>query len=456
VQDDSGFGYYPQSQYPYPGQPGWPGGPGGPGYYGPPPQPPRRGGFLTHLLVAVLAAALAVGLTMALYHPGSQPAANASPRLPGGSAVPNPGGSPATGPAGSEQQVVNKVEPGLVIIQTTMQYQSTEGFATGMVINSDGLVLTNNHVIEDSTKITAKLVSTGKSYPARLIGYDPTGDVALIQLEGAAGLRTVPIGNSSLVKVGASVVALGNAEGQGTIIPAGGEITGLDKTITASDEGATIATETLHGMLETNAGIVSGDSGGPLVSTAGQVIGMDTAGSSNTSFAPGGSQSTAGFAIPIDTALSVARQIAAGHASSTVSIGYPAFIGILIGSGSATSPQQQAQQQEEAEGGFFGGFGGGTPSCYKSNSEVGVPSSIAPASTGTLVDGVICSSPADSAGLTAGSVIASVDGRATSSPAQLQSVMATLHPGDTVAVSWVSPSGQSTTSHITLAAGPPQ
>ncbi len=461
MQDDSGFGYYPPtSQYPYPGEPGWPGGPGGPGYYGPPPQPRRRGGFLTHLLVAVLAAALAVGLTVALDHSGSHPTSNAGTQLPGGGAVPGPGSSPSSGSGtSSEQQVINKVEPGLVIIQTAMQYESTEGLATGMVVNSDGLVLTNNHVIEDSTKITAKLVANGKMYTARLIGYDTTGDVALIQLEGASGLRTVPLGNSATVKVGASVVALGNAEGQGSIIPAGGEITGVGKTITASDVGATIPTETLHGMLETNAGIVSGDSGGPLVSAAGQVIGMDTAGSSNSDF-PGGStpQQTEGFAIPIDTALSVARQIAAGHASSTISIGYPSFIGILVGSGTTTNPQQQAEEQEQSDGGFggFGGFGGGTPSCYTSNSGVAVPSSIAPVNSGTLVDGVVCNSPADSAGLTGGSVITAIDGRSTSSPAQLQSVLATLKPGDTVPVSWVSPSGQSTTSRVTLAVGPPQ
>ena len=83
-----------------------------------------------------------------------------------------------------------------------------------MVINSDGLVLTNNHVIENSTKITATVTTTGKTYPATVIGYDETADVALIRLQGAAGLRTVPIGNSAVAKTGEQVVALGNAEGR--------------------------------------------------------------------------------------------------------------------------------------------------------------------------------------------------------------------------------------------------
>ena len=112
-------------------------------------------------------------------------------------------------------------------------------------------------------------------------------------------------------------------KGQGTIIPAGGQVTGLDKTITAADQGGTASTETLHGMIQTNADVVPGDSGGPLATTAGQVIGMDTAGN-NVSLAQ---QQPTGFAIPINTALAVARQIAAGHASSAITIGYPPFLG---------------------------------------------------------------------------------------------------------------------------------
>jgi S1-C subfamily serine protease len=450
VHDDGGFDY--NARYPHPGQPGWP---GVPGYYGPPPGPRRRGGLLTHLLVAVLAAGLAVGVTVALYHPGSNnsPAASTGAPLPGASAVPNPGRTSTGAGTGGEQSVVNKVEPGLVIINTTMQYQSDAGAATGMVINPDGLVLTNNHVVEDSTKLSATLVSTGKTYVARVVGYDETGDVALIQLEGASGLRPVPVGNSAAVKTGAPVVALGNAEGQGTIIPAGGQITGLDKTITAQDQGGSISSETLHGMFQTNANIVAGDSGGPRVSASGLVIAMDTAGAT-VSF--GQQQSGDGFAIPINTALAVARQIAAGHASSTVSIGYPPFIGIFVASGTSTNPQAQAQQQGGGSQNPFGGFfGGGTPSCYTSNANINVPTNIAPVNSGTLVDGTICGSAAASAGLSGGSVITSVNGQPTPSPASLTAVMAKLHPGDTVSIAWVSPSGQHTTSRLTLAAGPP-
>jgi S1-C subfamily serine protease len=124
----------------------------------------------------------------------------------------------------------------LVLINTTLQYNSEAAAGTGMVLNADGLVLTNNHVIEGSTTVTATVISTGRTYQARVVGYDDTGDVALIQLQNASGLTTVPIGNSSPVKAGNAVVALGNAEGQGKITATAGHVKALNTTITASDD----------------------------------------------------------------------------------------------------------------------------------------------------------------------------------------------------------------------------
>jgi S1-C subfamily serine protease len=403
--------------------------------------PPRRrrgsGNVLTHIIMAVLGAALAIGLLLSFYSPSG------GLSLPGSGAVPSPGTS--TAPlAGGEQAIVTKVKPGLVIINTTLQYQSEMAAGTGMVINASGLVLTNNHVIDGSTKISATVVSTGKTYPATVVGYDKTGDIALIQLQNASGLTTVPIGNSSAVKAGDAVVAIGNAEGQG-ITATPGQVTGLDQTITASDEGGSTASETLHGMIQTNADVVPGDSGGPLASSAG-VIGMDTAGNDASS-----QQAAAGFAIPVNTALSVARQIAGGHASSVIAIGYPPFLGIFIGSGSSSSPQAQEQQQQQQNGGS-----GSSQACYASNADVTVPSAIAPVSSGTLILGTICGSPAAQAGMTGGAVITAVNGQAIGSPDDLTGILARFHPGDTISVTWVSPSGQRITSSLHLAAGPPQ
>jgi S1-C subfamily serine protease len=404
---------------------------------GPPPRRRGSGNVLTHAIMAVLGAALAIGLLLSFYN-------QAPSSLPGSGAVPAPASSAAP-LAGGAQAVAAKVEPGLVIVNTTLKYQSQMAAGTGMVINADGLVLTNNHVIGDSTKITATAVSTGKTYPETVVGYDQTGDVALIQLQDASGLTTVPIGNSSAVKVGEAVVALGNAEGQDTITARGGHVTGLNQTITASEEGGSTSSETLYGMIQTNADIVPGDSGGPLASSAG-VIGMNTAGNASDS-----QQVATGFAIPINTALSVARQIAGGHASSVITIGYPPFMGIFVASGSSSDPQEQAQQQEQQNGGF-----GSSQTCYASNADVTVPSAIAPVSSGTLVLGTICGSPAAQVGMTGGAVITAVNGRAVGSPDDLNSVLARFHPGDTISVTWVSASGQRAVSSVHLAAGPPQ
>jgi len=431
-----------------------------------PPRPPRRRiGLLSYVAVALVAGALGAGSVVALYHPASSSTSAAPPSsgavapqpLPTG-AIPQPSNL-APGPSTNAPGVVSKVEPGLVIINTALQYNSEQAAGTGMVITSGGLVLTNNHVIEDSTRITATVVSTGRTYQATVVGYDVTGDIALIQLEGASGLRPVPIGSSATLKTGQTVVAMGNAEGQSMIVPAIGTITALNQTITASNQGGSISSETLHGMIETNANIVSGDSGGPLANTSGQVIGMDTAGNS-VRF---GEQSAAGFAIPIDTALAVVQEIRAGQASSTITIGYPPFMGIYIATGSDSSPQGQADEQAQGNGfgGFSGGFGNGGfgnggSGCYTSDVGLTVPSTIAPVSSGTLILGVICGGPAAGAGISAGSVITAVNGQAIGSPDDLTSVVSKYRPGTTISVTWVSPSGQRTTSSIQLTSGPPQ
>jgi S1-C subfamily serine protease len=393
--------------------------------------------MFTHAIMAVLGAALAAGVLLAFYGPAS------GGSLPGIGAVPAPGSS-SVALTGGEQGIVAKVRPGVVVIRAALQYNSEAAAGTGMVINAGGLVLTNNHVIEDSTSLTAT-VASGRAYRATVVGYDKTGDIALLQLQNASGLTTVPIGNSSSARIGKTVVAMGNAEGRGTIAATPGDVTGLGRTITASDKGGSTTSEVLRGMIQTNADIVPGDSGGPLAGSAG-VIGMDTAGNN-----PSYQQASTGFAIPINRALSVARRIAAGRASSVITIGYPPFLGIFIGSGSAKSPQAQAQQQGQ------GGSGAGnTPACSTSNADLTVPSLIAPVSSGTLIDGTICGSPAAKAGMTGGAVITAVDGQPVSSPASLASILSRFHPGDSISVTWVSPSGQRTTSNLHLTAGPPQ
>jgi S1-C subfamily serine protease len=431
-----------------------------------PPRPPRRRiGALSYLLVALAAGALGAGSVVALYHPASNNTSVASPQPSSGAltpAAPPSSAAPIPSPSSpsisaAEQAIVKKVAPGLVIINTTLQYNSESAAATGMVINPDGLVLTNNHVIEDSTSITAR-TANGHLYHAKVVGYDVTGDIALIQLQGASGLRTVPIGQSSSLKTGDSVVGMGNAEGQNAIVPVTGQVTALNQTITAGDQGGSVTQETLHNLIQTNADIVSGDSGGPLANSAGEVIGMDTAGNDG-GFAV--QQNSSGYAIPIDNALAVVNQITQNQASSTVTIGYPPFVGIYIGQGSNSDPQAQAEQQNSGNGfggngfGGFNGNGNGNQNCYTSDRNLVAPQNIANVSSGTLIIGTICGGPAMAAGMTAGSVITAVNGQAIGAPDSLTGTVSKFKPGTTIKVTWVSPSGQRSTSSIKLTAGPP-
>jgi S1-C subfamily serine protease len=253
---------------------------------------------------------------------------------------------------------------------------------------------------------------------------------------------------------------MGNAEGQSAIVPVTGQVTAVNQTITAGDQGGSVTEETLHNMIETNADIVSGDSGGPLADTAGDVIGMDTAGNDG-GFAV--QQSATGYSIPINNALAVVQQIRSGQASSTVTIGYPPFMGVYIGQGANSNPQAQAEQQNGGFGGnSFGGQGSngngngnGSQGCYTSDRYLATPTSIANVSSGTLILGTICGGPAAAAGLTAGSVITAVDGQAVGSPESLTGVVSKFRPGSVISITWVSPSGQRTTSSLKLTQGPP-
>ena len=333
-------------------------------------------------------------------------------------------------------QIASKVDPGLVDVVSTLGYQNGKAAGTGMVLTSSGEVLTNNHVIDGATSIKVTDVGNGRTYSAKVVGYDKTRDVAVLQLVNASGLQTVSL-SSSGVQSGQKVVALGNAGGKGgTPSVATGKVTATGRTITASDESAGNA-ERLHGLIQTNAGIQPGDSGGPLVNTQGDVVGMNTAASSSISTTAFGTQSrpaaTQAFAIPISHATTIADQIEAGKASSTVHIGATAFLGVEVSpSGSSSTP---------GYGGYGGFYGGG----YGSSTGT---------SAGAAVAGVLNGSAAAQAGLAQGDVITSVAGHAVKADTDVASSLAQHHPGDKVSISWTAQDGQSHTATVTLGNGP--
>jgi len=357
------------------------------------------------------------------------------PLLPGGgtggSPGSGPGSSPDSGPSGTggglgggpghasggQQQpgtissapgapdgigsIAAKVDPAVVDINDLFGYQQAAGAGTGIVLTAGGLVLTNNHVIDGATTIQATDQGNGKTYTATVVGYDPTADIALLQLTGASGLATATLGDSSTVKVGEPVVGIGNAEGVGgTPSAAGGSVTALNRDVSIGDDMYGTVT-TLKGLIQVNSDILPGDSGGPLVTSDGKVIGIDTAAAAGQSSATSGYE---GEAIPIDTAKAVVATIESGHGTAAVHVGPTAALGLLM--------------------------------------------------QGTGVGGVVPGGAAAAAGVQAGDEITSVGGHQVTSGQQLQRVMLGYRPGQSAALGWADPSGAMHRATVTLGTGP--
>jgi S1-C subfamily serine protease len=467
-QDESRYGSYASADGGYGSRSGGYG--SGGGYRsggwdpGPPPRRARRRGHLrVYLTVAAVAAVVGAGLTVAFGGSGSNPAASISSSSSG---VPSPhDDAPGSGSALNAAAVKQKVEPGLVDITATLKYASETAEGTGMILSPSGLVLTNNHVIDGATAVTVSLAdNVHRIYKAQVIGYDSIDDVALLQLTGASALATVSIGDSAQVRVGTQVLALGDAQGRGGVTPARGSISGLNRSIQATDQGSG-STEDLNHMLQTNAQIQQGDSGGALANSAGQVIGMVTAANTPPDGQPGDSM---GFAIPIDTALAIAQKIAAGRSSATVYIGLPGFLGVEVAQGNSADPRQQAAGERRSGGNPAGDNPGGDnpggdnpgggnqagPGCVADGQAPGVPRRIAPAASGALILGVLCDTAAQSEGLVAGDVVLSVNGQVVTTPDSLTTITAKYHPGAVVSVTWEAINGSRHTARIMLGRGP--
>jgi S1-C subfamily serine protease len=396
------------------------------GYGGQGPEPPRRrrgSRALVYVVVAALAAGVGAGAVVALNH-NSQSGSTVSAQQ-----IPSPNSNAAGGANTTninETSVANKVRPGMVDINSTLKYEDGAAAGTGMILSPNGVVLTNNHVVEGSTHLTATTVVAGKKYQATVIGVDPTDDVALIKLQGASGLKTVQVGDSSKVSLGTGVVAIGNAGGTGgSPTVTDGTITALGRTITASDSGSGQNSETLHNMLQTNAAIAEGDSGGALADAAGQVIGMNTAANSQSL---GGAGTSMGFAIPINRALSIAKKIAAGNTSGGILIGPKGFMGVGV---DAVTDASACLGQSGIQRGYQ-----------------------VPAKAGALVCNVYQGTPAYKAGVRPGDVITGVSGTAVSTANGLTGVMLRYKPGATVSLTWVDAHKQSHTSSLKLINGP--
>jgi S1-C subfamily serine protease len=374
------------------------------------PPPPRRRGRATAIVVALSLLCGGIGLELGGALFGSPHAQNT--RASHGQPLPTVGSTPTTAPGGSAStaaaDIAAKVDPAVVDITTTLSGGHAAG--TGMVLTSDGLVLTNNHVIADATDIKVQVNGSGPTYSAKVLGYDITDDVALLQMDGASNLATVSVGDSSTVAVRDRIVALGNALGKGgTPAIAEGAVVALDQTIQAGDFGG--PSQTLTNLIEISAPLVPGDSGGPVANTAGQVIAMNVAASPSNQNPRRRAVSDA-YAIPINKALDIAHQIQNGQSSSNVHIGDRGLLGVQV----------QARGQN---------------------------------GDGAIVASVQSGSPAEGAGLTAGDEIVSVGSKQVSSLAELSAALGPFHPGDKVSIGWLDANGGRHTATVQLITGPP-
>jgi len=374
----------------------------------PPATPPsdsvwnRVAAFLVLIAVVAAAGGAGIGWSLARVVTGNHPVAQATPSTlpesPITQVTPSPNSS-NNGNSGTEA-IANKVRPAIVDINTTLGNGQAAG--TGMIVSSTGEILTNNHVVAGSSSISVNIEGRSGGYSAHVVGVNVSQDVAVIQIDASISrLPTVTFADSSTLRVGDSVVAVGNALGRGGVPPATeGNVTALNQTITAS-EGRSSA-ETLSGMIQSDAPIYEGDSGGALVNTSGQVVGMITAGQAQ------GFRSAAsdvGYSVSSNTAVREVNRIRAHEQAADLTYGQVGYLGVSV---------------QDATG------------------------------SGALVVGVQSGSPAASAGLTAGSVITKIGGTTVTSSDSLGTAIRSHRPGDRVSVSWTTQAGTTRSATVTL------
>lgn len=272
-------------------------------------------------------------------------------------------------------RVVTKVRPSVVAINVkAVTYDifnrptQVQGAGSGWIIDTDGYIVTNNHVVEGADSITVTL-SDGSTFSANDVKTDPLTDLAVINID-AQNLPALDIGDSSSLEIGDWVIAVGNALGMG-ISATSGIVSALDVSLSES------ADQTLYGLIQTDAAINPGNSGGPLVNLSGQVIGIDS-----IKIAQVGVEGM-GYAIGINEAIPVVAEL--------IKTGY--ITRPWLGVGVATVNQMVAA--------FYD----------------------IPVDTGVLVTEVTANSPADKAGLNAGDVITAVEGEKTNNVGDMMRII---------------------------------
>lgn len=312
--------------------------------------------------------------------------------------------------------VAEKVSPSVVSIMTNVSTQTIFGAVqqqaagTGVVVSKNGYILTNKHVVEGASAVTV-VTSDGTSYEnATVVGSDPLNDVAYLKINGVSDLAPATLGDSSTVRVGQGVVAIGNALGQYQNTVSSGIISGKGRPVSASD-GSGSASETLSDLLQTDAAINPGNSGGPLLNRSGQVIGINTA-------VAAGAEGI-GFAIPINAVKGTLKTVLAGKGVQR------AYIGLRY---ITVTPAVAKRFNLSVKQGAYVSSEGGTSA-------------------------VAANGPADQAGIRDKDVITKINDVSLGDAGGVMTLIGEYAAGDTVSVAYIR-DGTERTTKVTLAAYP--
>ncbi|MFC4786978.1 S1C family serine protease [Nocardioides sp. MAHUQ-72] len=368
---------------------------------GPPPAPPggtatKRRPARSALVASVVATSLLVGGAAGVAGAaawdqwgsnGSDTAASPTARTTS-QVVSSPS---SAAPEGSVQQVAQEVLPSVVKIDVTGPQEAGSG--SGIILSSDGQILTNNHVVEiagDSGTISVSF-NDGTSAKAKVLGTDPLTDTAVIQAEDVSGLTPATIGKSSELAVGQGVVAIGSPFGLESTVTSG-IVSALNRPVDVGSDAQ--GNSTTYPAIQTDAAINPGNSGGPLVDLRGHVVGINSSiRTSSSSGADQGGSIGLGFAIPMDEVMPIVEQMAKGETPTH------ARLGISV-------------------------------SDLSSNSNADV-------SEGAQVGEVTSGSTADRAGLQRGDVITKVDDAQITGADSLVATIRSYRPGDEVTLTYV-------------------
>jgi serine protease Do len=361
-------------------------------------------------LPAVLAAALL--LTGSACTPDSAPWLGGAQPTPAGPVSPLPpipvGGSRIV-------EVVERVSPAVVNVTSNLATEESlggtgrqAGEGTGFVVQDDGVVVTNFHVVEGGLNIRV-ITADGQRLDARVIGGDPNADLAVLKVQPESELHTVALGNSEALRLGEPVVALGFALGlEGGPSVTSGIVSAMGRTITARDPNFSEGQRTYEDLIQTDAAINPGNSGGPLVDLSGRVVGINTAG------VGAAAAENIGFAIAIDRAKPVIDEAIANPEEPV------AYMGV------------STRDVDDVIAAQFG----------------------LPLDAGALVVDVAPGGPADRAGIAPGDVIVGIGGAEVVTSADIRELVTEREPGEEVDVQVVRPDGDASAIEITLGSRP--